>query len=247
MPQIASNALEYLAAMKKPEFNVQVLGFRDLQEIRGAWAPADFTLMLENLDFGETGAMSDPEIREMALLALQDIEPVAAAEFLLTHHLGDRLKSGQIQNAANEMLEEKLWEEYADLSLHEAMFNVASLLYAAFPREFSEPDAIHVTLEVSAATKAGQDVLEGPLNESFVVRLLADGMADNSVLHRLFEDQLKGQSFPEADKIVWILEVDASKAPTIKIEVTSSGCWLDPLRDTKSFSSSAHLDDDMVN
>ena len=236
------NALEDIRSIMKTEFNVEVLDFRDLKEIQGAWSSADFISMLEVMEFGATDGMSDAEVREMALLALQDLEPVDAAELVLTQHLGDRLKSGQIQNAANEMLEEKLWEEYADLSLHEAMFNVASVLYAAFPAVFPKPDAIHVTLAVTAANEDAQEVLADPLNESLVVRLLADGMEDNSVLNRLFEEQLKGKSFPEADKIVWILEVDSSNAPIITMQVTSSGCWLDPLRDTKSYSSSAYFD-----
>ena len=95
---------------------------------------------------------------------------------------------------------------------------------------------------VEAASEDGRDILARPLNESFVVRLLADGMDDDSVLHRLFEDQLKGRSFPEADNIVWIWEVDSSRAPAITIQVTSSGCWLDPLRGTKAYESSAHID-----
>ena len=226
----------------KTDYHVRILDLRDLQEIKGAWTPAGFASLLELLEYGDTSAMSDAEMREMALLALQDLEPAAAAECVLTHQLGDRLKSGQIQNAANEMLEEKLWEEYADLSLHEAMFNVASVLYAAFPGVFPQPDAIHVTLEVTASSEAGQAILADSLNESLVVRMLADGMDDNSVLHRLFEEQLKGRSFPEADKIVWILDVDSSNAPAIKIEVTSSGCWLDPLRETKSYQSTAYPD-----
>ena len=227
----------------KTDFHIKVLDFRDLREIEGAWTPADFAALLDSMDFGETGAMSDAEMREMALLALQDLEPAEAAELVLTQHLGDRLKSGQIQNAANEMPEEKLWEEYADLSLHEGMFNVASILYAAFPRSFPQPDAVHVTLEVESTSDAGQDILASPINESFVVRLLADGMDDNSILHRLFEEQLKGQSFPEADNIVWIMHIDSSKSPAITIQVTSSGCWLDPLRGTKSYDSSAHIDE----
>jgi hypothetical protein len=126
----------------KTDFPIKVLDFRVLREIEGAWTQADYGALLQTMDFGETGVMSDAEMREITLLALQDLEPVEAAELVLTQHLGHRLKSGQIKNAANEMLEEKLWEEYADLSLHEGMFNVASLLYAAFPRRFPQPDAI---------------------------------------------------------------------------------------------------------
>jgi hypothetical protein len=226
----------------KPNFEVTVLRFQVLREIQGAWSSADFCALLESVEFGDTSGMDEKEIREMALLALQDLEPVEAAKLLLAQHLGHRLNAGQIQNAASEMLDEKLWEEYADLSFHEAMFNVASILFAAFPRVFPEPDAVSATIEVSATNKAGRDILSGAINEPFLVRLLADGMDESSILNRLFEDQLRGLSFPEADNIVWIWSVDSSDASALKIHITSSGYWLDPLRDTKSYQSTAHID-----
>ena len=46
----------------------------------------------------------------------------------------------QIDNLSNEILEEKLWEEYADLSLHEEFFAVHQLLYDAF--EGTAPDGV---------------------------------------------------------------------------------------------------------
>ena len=59
-----------------------------------------------------------------------------------------------------------------------------------------------MTLALEATSKDGRDILARLLNESFVVRVLADAMDDDSVLHRLFEDQIKGRLFSEADNIV---------------------------------------------
>jgi hypothetical protein len=49
--------------------------------------------------------MNNAAMREIALLALQDLEPLEAAEPVLSQHSGQRLKSVQIKNTANEMLE----------------------------------------------------------------------------------------------------------------------------------------------
>lgn len=226
----------------KANFDVRVLDFEILKEIKGAWSSADFASLLQSMDFGETSAMKPGEMLKMALLALQDFEPTVAAELVLTQHLGHTLSQGQIRNAANEMLDEKLWEEYADLSVHEGMFNVASVLFKALPQVFPEPDAVKISLEVRASNQAGQQLLSSEANEPFLVRLLAGGMDNNSILHRLFEDQLNGLMFPEADNIVWIWDVDSGCAPVIEVKVTSSGYWLDALRDAKSYSCAVHFD-----
>lgn len=226
----------------KPILQVRVLRFSILQEIEGAWAAKDFAALLEEMDFGDLGGMSDGELREMCILSLQDLKPEAAAALVLKQHLGGRLKEGQIRNLASEMLDEKLWEQYADMSLHEGMFNVGSLLYAAFPRSFPEPDAVQVTVNVNAANDAAKQILAGPPHESFLVRLLADGMKDDATLHRLFDKQLDGKSFPEADTIVWIVRSEPSNGGTTQIEVISSGYWLDALRDAKSYESLAYPD-----
>jgi hypothetical protein len=143
---------------------------------------------------------------------------------------------------SSEMLDEKLWEEDSDMSLHEQLFNVASLLAAAFPARFPEPDAVRVSLQISAANPVAKEVLSRPLGESFLVRLLADGMDDGAVLPRLFEDQLTGDSFPEAESIIWTVETEPVDDRTIEAHIISSGYWLDSLRNTRSYESSAYGD-----
>lgn len=226
----------------KNRFQVQVLSFSILQELEGAWKVDDFSALLEALDYGDTSGMNDDELREMCIMSLQDLSPEEAAALVLKYILGNRLKDGQIRSIANEMLDDKLWEQYADMSLHESMFNIGSLLFAAFPRVFPEPDAVRVQLEIVPTNEAGKETLGRRLHESFLVRLLADGMADDSILHRLFDEQLSEKSFPEADAIVWIVQVEASAADTVKVDLISSGYWLDSLRDTKTYDSTAYAD-----
>lgn len=38
----------------KPEFFVEVVGFRELREIAGVWAEDTFSAILETLDYGDT-------------------------------------------------------------------------------------------------------------------------------------------------------------------------------------------------
>jgi len=225
------------------EFHVDVLTFSILKEIAGVWTGKEFADLLAQMEFGSIDGMSEDELREMCLLSLQDLAPEEAAALVLKYRLGDRLKAGQISNIAADMPDEKLWEEYADMTMHEQLFNVSSLLYMAFPNIFPEPDAVRVTVKVTALHETSREILQSALNESFLVRLLAGGMDDSAALQRLFDEQLAGDSFPEAELIIWILRIEPAGEDTCIVDVISSGAWLDPLRSTKSYSTQAFPDE----
>ena len=223
-------------------FNVQVLSFSNILEIDGARTPDNYAALLDALEYGDQTGMSDDEKREMCLMSLQDHKPAEAAYLVLKHDMSDALRDGQMRNAATEMLDEKLWEEYAESSLHERMFNAGSLLYAAFPSSFPKPDAVRVVLSVAANDARSKTLLTPALNESFLVRLLADGMDDRAALHRLYHEELAGQSFPNASEVVWIVSTNPLNEDVMQVEVVSSGYWLDALIDTDSYDSSAYAD-----
>ncbi len=224
-------------------FHVRVLDFANIEEIAGARTDQDFAGLLEAMNYGDQSGMGEDERHEMCLLSLQDMDPGEAAYVVLKHDMGDVLRDGQLRNAANEMRDEKLWEEYADTALHERMFNAGSLLYAAFPSLFPEPDAVRVELEISAANASARALLTPAPNESFLVRLLADGMDDHAILHRFYGDELKGRSFPNADEVVWIVRTESTGENSMKLEVISSGYWLDALDGVDQYESTAYADD----
>ena len=120
------------------------------------------------------------------------------------------------------------------MAFHEDFFHVGSILWEAFPNEFPTPDAVRVTLEVTPVDTASRIFLEQELLDSFVVRLLADGMPESAVLHRMFNDQISGGAFPEARSIVWEC-VATRENEVIRLEVLGSGYWLDALAGVKQF------------
>ena len=140
------------------------------------------------------------------------------------------------------MLDEKLWEEYADPALHEIFFNVGSLLYKAFPKSFPYPDAVSIELEILATNESSKTCLNSHLNESLIVRLIADGMDEHSILKRLFKEQLIGNSFPEAESIIWTLKTTHLSQQSIKAKITSSGYWMDAIRDMIDYESHGYSD-----
>lgn len=224
----------------RTRFDVRVVRFLILDELEGVWLADDFRALLDAMEFGDSSNFDGDELREMCLMSLQDLGSRAAAALLLRHKLGSRLSNGEIDNMSNEMLDEKLWEEDADMALHEDLFNVGSMLYAAFPQTFSTPDAVHVTLSVTATNEPAEALISRPLTESFLVRLLADGMDEDAALHRMFDDQLRGASFPEANTIVWTARTERTGEHAVDVEVISSGYWLDSLRGIQSYESNAY-------
>ncbi len=224
------------------EFHVQVLKFSNIREISGAWTGNDFAALLDAMEYGDLTGMSDDELREMCVLSLQDLKPVDAAYVVLKHVVGNALRDGQLRDLAHEMLDEKLWEEYSDSSLHERIFNVGSLVYAAHSEFFPEPDAVCLEFEATAANAEAKKLVTSSLDESFLVRLLADGMDDHAILHRLYGEQLKGKSFPNASEVIWILRSEVISDNVMKIEVVSSGYWLDALDRVENYDSTAYAD-----
>ena len=223
-------------------FRVRILEFSNLLEIEGAWTPADYSRLLDAMEFGELSEIPEGELRDMCLMSLQDLDPADAASLVLKHVVGNGLREGQIRNMATEMVEEKLWEEYVDPDFHERLFNVGSLLFAAFPRIFPKPDAVRLLLEIKPENDAARQRLFASLDESFLVRLLADGMDSHSVMHRMYDEQLTGKSFPDADQLVWTMRPEPLNDDGLKMEVISSGYWLDALAETRSYDSTAYSD-----
>lgn len=224
------------------KYEVEVLAFSNLTEIEGFWKQTDFAELLDAMEFGDHAQMGHDELREMCLMSLQDQEPDEAAYLVLKHVIGNELKDSQLRAMSHEMASEKLWEEYVDPAFHERLFNVGSLLFAAMPQTFPKTDAVHLKLQVTAVDEGAMQLVTPAPAEALLVRLLADGMEDSAVLHRLYGEKLAGNSFTNADEIVWIVDTTKDAELTCTITVIGSGYWLEALERTKSYGSNAFAD-----
>ena len=202
-----------------------------IEQIPNGWSNDDYQALLDLLEVGETPAN---ERRDYVLLALADLERREATTVVLTYLLSDHLSEGQIQNLANELEEEKLWEEYADIALHSAFFLAVELLYEAFNGGFPIPKAqlIQATLRPISPTTA-EDIKE--LSSAAIIRLLAAGFDDGALMRRLFEDQLKGEAFPDAEGIIWHKSIRMITPDTFEMTIISSEYWLEDFAAPESF------------
>lgn len=214
----------------KNTYHVKVLSLKKVTELPNGWSNEDYLKVLELADFDDIDQIDPSELKDYTILALQELEPDEAADIVLQYVLADKLKPGQIENLAHEMLDEKQWEEYQDIHLHKDLFNAGVLLKWAFPRKFPETYALKCVLEVK-----GMEL--STISKSFISRLLAHGMDDHAVLNRLFDEQIAGTKFPESEGIVWQHEI----AEDI-ITVYSSYYWLHALNETSEYQSNAYSD-----
>ncbi|ADV50083.1 hypothetical protein Celal_2802 [Cellulophaga algicola DSM 14237] len=208
----------------KLSFTIQPQRFKVIHELPNAWTDEDYKKLLDIMDYGDISDLNSKELKEMCLLSLSDNEPVDAANLILTYLFEEQLNSGQIDNLSNEIIEEKLWEEYADLSLHEALFNATQLLYEAYNGKFPHPEAVLINFDIIPGDTKNKKSLTTDI-EANLIRLLADAMPENTLLKRLFENQLKGEDFPDAKDIIWQYKKESKDGDKYQLEIISSTYW----------------------
>jgi hypothetical protein len=218
-------------------FKVEILSFNTITELPGSWETTDYLALLNSMDYANPEEIKESELKEMCLMALTDYEPAESAKIVLDYVIQDRLTDGQIENLSHEILTEKLWEEYPELSLHPDLFRATQLLYQAYNGKFPRTEAVQFQMKITGDTSVFEESAAAP-----VVRLLAAGMSDHSLIHRLFADQVAGTTFKEAESILWQLNTITSEADSVTYEVVSSSYWLDEIKYADSYEAESHAD-----
>lgn len=229
--------------MPNKKYTVELLQLKTVQEIPGTWNGEQFRGLLHHLEYDGVEEILEDELKDMASMALSDFEKEEAVEKVLEFWLNDKLNKGQRKNLANEMQEDPLWVEYSDLSLHEELFHVGCMLYWTFPRNFPSPDIAKLVLKISSSHPDSIINLNTP-TPSFLCRILKDGMDEFTIMNRLFDENLEGNSFPEAEHIIWQMEASAFDKGTNSVTVTlyTSWNWVEDLKGVQEFQSTAYAD-----
>lgn len=224
------------------KFNIDILSFKKISKIENAWTTEDYKALLVLMELeDELDSISDNDLREMCMMSLSDFDSDEAARYVLTHVVHGKLPSGKIDQIAHDAVEDKLWEEYADLSLHKVFFNAYGLLREAFNGIFPLPTGVKFLVKITAKQADYFEVFK-PTVEPALVRLLSCGMDENAILNRLYGEKIEGDSFPEAKNILWdIKEISKSKTEAI-YEIISSELWFGELEDVDSFEALTHAD-----
>ena len=218
----------------KSKFSIEPLKFETIESLPNSWTNENYKELLDLMEYSDISSIIEDDLREMCLMSLTDYEKDEAAELLLKYVFENRLSSGQISNLSHEMQDDKMWEEYSDPALHEEFFAIGGLLYNAFIGKFPRPEAAHFKIRIS--TKDADDLqIFDSTPETFLVRILAKGMPENTLINRLFKDELGGASFPQANNIIWQLKNDEKSGNSIIVTIISSMYWFHDFKYTEDF------------
>ena len=217
------------------KYRVGVDEFEELAQLEQSWTPTDYVSILTSLDIADAEKIDAAELKDMTLFALQDLNPPDAAAVLLKYKVGTKLSAGQIRNYSIESQHERLWEQSADLSLHQDMFAVASLLNSVNAMAFPVPDALRVTFSIQCDDPSKLAIFNSDMDRAILVRMISAGMNESAILNRLFGDQIATGKVADADSIVWQIAIEHSDPTKLQVRITSSAYWLRALRETESF------------
>ena len=227
------------------EFKVEILKLGKISEIENAWMADDYKALLSMMDIAEDelGGMSQSELKEMCLMSLNDYDHHVSAKFLLTYIFKDEITEGKIDQLSHQMVEAKLWEEHADPAYHLRLFNAYGLLREAYNGIFKEPTGVKFTIKITANDKDSFEIFDPSLH-AVIVRLLSSGLNETAILNRLYEEQMSGDSFPDAKNILWELKEIAIKEKERQYEITSADLWFGELEEGMSFEAKTHADEE---
>ena len=225
----------------KNSFKVECLSFQTIQELPDSWDEQKYKGLLEVMEYSDISEIPSEELKEMCLMSLSDFDPDEAAKIVMEYVFKDKLTKGQIENLSNEMLDEKIWEEYADLSLHEEFFNVNQLLYEAYDGKFPRPNAVKFQIKVTTVQKDVLSIFE-QFPEAPLIRLLVTGMSENTLIFRLFEEQVVGEKFKDAKDIIWQLKSEKNGDQEITFDIISSTYWFHDFKYIETFEGESHAD-----
>ena len=172
-----------------------------LTEIPNYWTKEDYFVLLKEFDVPMANTISDAECIEYLQMAVSELEPNEAAKTLLTYKLGESLNENQIEQISNDMLIDKISEEYPEIDLHCDLFSINQLLFKLYNGKF--PNAKAISIEILAEIPDYNEVL----TKEEIIKYLMEMTSERNVIKRLFSEKLNHDTpFEEANDIIWKLE-----------------------------------------
>jgi len=221
-------------------YQVTVLSVSEVHELTGSWEIESLRSLLELAEVDELGDIADADLLEMSLMVLQDMGNQKAGELVLETVFGDSMRPGVRQNLVDDLQENEPWNDFAEVSQQRGIFVAVCLLHKAFPTRYGTPDALELRVKIQSLTKSAAAALDTP-QAAWLIRLLAGGMSEHAIVHRLYSAELRSGEFKDAAGLIWDCEpVDepASMDNSRTFDITASAQLLNTLTVRQSFQNS---------
>jgi len=185
-------------------YQVVIKNIDTVNELEGYWSDEDFVELLGKFNYPDGATADKSSLPELLEMAISDYEPNEAAQIVLDYKLGDQLSEGQIEQISNNMLIDKVCEEYPEIHMQGALFHTNQLLFKAYNGKF--PNAKASVVHFSMTPTSGE---VQKLTAENVLKLLNKGLSERNLIKRLFENQMSQNiPFPEAAAIIWELKTE---------------------------------------
>ena len=196
------------------KYHIIINAVKLVESLNDAWNTTDYLQLLNAFGFEDTNNLKPEEIEEMLFMAISDFEPEEAATIVLKYKLSEFLNGNQIDQISNDMLIDKISEEYADISLHHQLFNINQLLHKAYNGKFPKAKATIVDFEIQPNENITKEIVLKAFNAT---------LTRSNVIKRLFANAIAGnESFDEAESIIWDLKSTGANSYTL----TTSEYWM---------------------
>ena len=200
------------------KIKVKIIDLKTINELEFYWQNIDYINLLKEFGFPDAEQIKENDILEYLFMAISDFEPANAAEILLKYKMSDKLNEGQIQNLSNEMLLNKVAEQYSEPDFHFDLFNINQFLRKAYNGKFPNTEATIITASFQ------REDLDAEITKEMLIKALSYGLKKSDLILRLFADQIEGTvPFEDAGKVIW--EYRRTKENTM--EITTSKNWID--------------------
>ena len=197
--------------------NIEIKSIYAIDEIPNYWTTEDYIALLDAFGFEDGKSLNPEGLFEMLQMAISDFEPNEAAKIILAYKLSNDLSEGQIDQISNDMLIDKVCEEYPEIHLHKHLFSINQLLFKAYNGIFPNAKASSIKFSV-----ANNEI--GVLSKSYVLKAFNNALNDSNLIRRLFDDAMTTENdFPDAESIVWEL----NSTDNINFELITSEYWMD--------------------
>lgn len=199
-------------------YQIAIKNIDTVNEVEGYWSDQDFIQLLGKFNYPDGATAEKSSLPELLEMAISDYEPNEAAAIVLDYKLGDQLSEGQIEQISNNMLIDKVCEEYPEIHMQGTLFHVNQLLFKAYNGKF--PNAKASVVHFSMTPTDGE---LRKLTAENVLKLLNNGLSDRNLIKRLFENQISQNiPFPEAEAIIWELTTEDN----VNYNLVTSENWI---------------------
>ena len=186
-------------------YQVTVLSISEIHSLTGTWDNDVLRALLKLAEVDELGDIADADLLEITLMVLQDLGNQKAGELVLEAVFGDSMRPGVRQNLVDDMRDIEPWNDFAEISQQRGIFIAVCLLHKAFPTRYGTPDALKIRVRFQPLAKS-ETMAPGTPRADWLIRMLACGMSEYAIVHRLYGAELKSGEFKDAPGLIWECE-----------------------------------------